>query len=94
MNLVSVAGQQAQTASKADLEQINKTLKYAAQTLSIMAGTAANLNLVMAISPSMSGPQVYQRTKTVYSTLLPVFPNLQPPPTAAPATAPSTTRAS
>jgi hypothetical protein len=93
LNLLSVAGQQSQAAAKGDLEQINKTLKYVAQSLSIIAGQNVNLNLVMGISPSMPGAQVYQRTKTVYDLLKPVFPYLQPPPSATPATAPATTAA-
>jgi hypothetical protein len=96
VDLISVAGQQAQTAAKADLEQINTTLLFVAQGLSIIAnpGTqVVNLNQAMGITPRTPGPQVYQRTQIVYPSLKTAFPNLTPPPTATPATSPTTTTA-
>jgi hypothetical protein len=96
VDLISVAGQQAQTAAKADLEQINTTLLFVAQGLSIIAnpGTqVVNLNQAMGITPRMPGPQVYLRTQQVYPNLKSAFPNLTPPPTATPATSPAATTA-
>ncbi len=81
VDLVTVAGTQAQTASKADLEQIIKTLKYIAQVLSIMSNAESDqnpLNPVMRMPDSLPGPQVAARTKTVYDILKPAFPYLQP----------------
>jgi hypothetical protein len=94
VELISFAGTQAQTASKPDLEQIVKTLKYVAQVLEIIAGPAQpNLSPVMQMPSSLPGAQVYQRTQTVYGILKPVFPFLQQPVQVTPATPPSTTPA-
>jgi hypothetical protein len=91
VNLISVAGQQAQTASKADCAQIIKMADYAVQVLQIISpGSYKDLNQVSRMPASLPGPQVFQRTKTVYDILKMVFPSLVAPPTVTPATAPAT----
>jgi len=91
VNLISVAGQQAQTASKTDCVLIIKMADYASQVLQIISpGSSGDLNQVSRMPSSLPGSQVYPRTKTVYDILKLVFPSLTAPPTVTPATAPTT----
>jgi hypothetical protein len=91
VDLISVAGEQAQTASKTDCIQIIKMVDYAVQVLRIISpGSESDLNPVMRMPSSLPGPQVYPRTKTVYDILKQVFPSLVAPPDVTPATAPAT----
>jgi hypothetical protein len=98
VNLIEVAGQQLQNASKGDLQEVIPLLKNAAGTLSVVApnppAVLPVLTPLQTLSPGTPGPQVGQKTKGVFAAMQLQFPGLKPPPpvtVAAPTTAASAT---
>ncbi len=96
INLIALAGQQAQTAAKADIEQIIPMLKYASGALEVIAGSnaASILDPVVHLSPGSNGATVAKNTKPVFGAVQQLFPWLLPPPTITPAPASTTTAGS
>jgi hypothetical protein len=94
VDYISVVGQQAPAASKADLEEIIPTLQYSASAISKNnPDSGVILNVVAQFNKGMSGADIAQKTKPIFGQLQPQFPFLKAPPAVTPATAPTTKEA-
>jgi hypothetical protein len=98
VNLIEVAGQQAQNAAKGDLLELIPLLKNAAGTLIVVSPSQAAvqpvLQPILQLTTNTPGPQVAQKTKGVFAAMQLQFKDLKPPPpvtVAAPTTAASAT---
>lgn len=90
-DLIAVAGQQAPSAEKSELDEIITTLNYAAGALTANnsnIGTA--LDTITHLSRGSPASVVAQRAAAVYGLIKPFFPFLQPPPAVVAAPSPAT----
>jgi hypothetical protein len=91
VDLISVAGQQAPAAPKDDLDEIIRTLNYAAGALTAHnPNLSTSLDFITHLDKSTPAPVIAQKTASVFGMLQPQFTFLQPPPAVTPATAPTT----